>query len=227
MTAVASSIVKEKSWPQFLDGVSLFQSAVRLRFLIWTLQRYFPTGSTFIEVGCGSGTTAVLLADLGYRVLACDIEAELISRVQGKYSDWLRSGRFQVQQEDMFNLPWRQTTFDAAYHQGVLEHFEDDQIVRALKEQARVARFVVFDVPNHRYPDQVFGDERLLPPRHWHRLIAEAGLEVIEERGRDFSHWLYLLPFAFFSHEGLEKMTWFSRWFAVSSIFVCKSLAAQ
>jgi len=34
---------------------------------------------------------------------------------------------------------------------GVLEHFDDETIIEALKEQRRVARVVIFDVRNDKY----------------------------------------------------------------------------
>lgn len=209
-------------WPEFLRSASLFDNAVRLRFLIWTLRRHAKPGVRLLEIGCGSGTTAVLLADLHYRVEACDVDGELVSRLIEKYSDWIRSGSLSVRKADMFQLPWAGETFDVAYHQGVLEHFPDDQIVAALREQSRVARLVLFDVPNHRYGARPFGDERLLPIGHWRRLIRSSGMEIVDERGRDFHHRLYWLPYALFSHRALDTMPWFVRHFAVSSIFVCQ-----
>lgn len=220
----ASGAAVERQWAEFLTGVTLFDNAVRLRFLIWTLQRYVSPGDQVLEVGCGSGTTAVLMADLGFGVTACDIDKELISRLESKYSPWISKGQLRVQTADMFCLPWTERHFDLAFHQGVLEHFPDGSIIAALREQARIARLVVFDVPNHRYRGQPFGDERLLPIRHWRRLIRAAGLEIIDERGRDFHRWLYLLPNALFSHRALDTMPWFVRRFAISSIFVCRSL---
>jgi len=214
-----------EDWPQFLSGVSLFDNAVRLRFFLWTLRRHVDAGAHLLEVGFGSGTTAVLLADLGYRVTACDLNSELVARLASKYKDWISSNQLCVQQADMFQLPWAEQTFDLAYHQGVFEHFPDDRIIAALREQSRVARLVAFDVPNHRYGAQPFGDERLLRIGHWRRLIQKAGLELLDERGRDFHHWLYCLPHALFSHRALDRMPWFVRRFAVSSIFVCRGKA--
>ena len=169
-----------KEWPEFLENDTLFSNAVRLRYLIWTIQRYIPTGSRLLEVGFGSGTTAVLLADLGYKVTAVDIDARLVERLRERYADWIRMGRLEVQQADMLALPWQKREFDLAYHQGVLEHFADEQILQALREQARVAEWVIFDVPNHRLGNRPFGDERLLSPSYWRRLIHQAGLEVVD-----------------------------------------------
>jgi len=210
------------TWPEFLKGASLFDNAVRLRFFLWTMRRHVSPRARLLEVGFGSGTTAVLLADLGYHVTACDIEPGLVSCVSGKYSDWIRTGRMCIEQADMFDMPWEDKSFDVVYHQGVFEHFPDEQIVAALREQERVARLIVFDVPNHRCGARPFGNERLLPVRHWRRLIEAAGLESVDERGRDFHHWLYCLPHALFSHFALDRIPWFVRHFAASSIFVCR-----
>jgi SAM-dependent methyltransferase len=39
---------------------------------------HVPRGAHVLEVGCGSGTTALWLAQQGYRVVACDVSAEAI-----------------------------------------------------------------------------------------------------------------------------------------------------
>ncbi len=212
------------SWSDFLEDATLFDNAVRLRSLIWTIRRYAQAGARLMEVGCGSGTTAVMLADLGYRVTAIDCEAALVARIAERYSDWIRSGRLEMQVADMFSLPWREREYDLAYHQGVLEHFSDDRIVQALSEQRRVAKRLIFDVPNSRYGAHPYGDERLMKPSHWRRLIERSGWTVVQELGRDFDPWLCILPYLFFSRTALERLPWFGRRFAVSSIFVCESV---
>jgi SAM-dependent methyltransferase len=213
-----------KSWSGFFEeqNETLFSNAIRLRNFIWTIEHYVPHGSRLLEVGFGSGMTAVLLADMGYQVTAVDLDQELVNRMSHRHADYVRRNKLNVMTGDMLSLPWQNQEFDLAYHQGVLEHFPDEQIVQALKEQARVTRIVIFDVPNHRYGAQVFGDERLLSPTRWRSLINQAGLTVIGERGRVFRKWLYFLPYAFFTRKFLEKYPGFGRWLAISSIFVCK-----
>lgn len=213
------------TWPEYLKDESLFTNAIRLRYLIWVIQHYIPIGSRVLEAGFGSGATAVLLADLGYRVMAIDIDETLVERLQRRYAPWVQEGRLEIKKADMFALPWEGREFVLAYHQGVLEHFSDEQIVQALREQVRVAQWVIFDVPNHRYGVQPFGDERLLSPAHWRRLIKQSGLRVVAEYGRDVHRWLYFLPFGLFSHWTLLRWPWFGRILGVNSIFVCRSSA--
>jgi 2-polyprenyl-3-methyl-5-hydroxy-6-metoxy-1,4-benzoquinol methylase len=213
-----------KTWPEYLTGETLFTNAIRLRNLIWTIQRFVPLGSKLLEVGFGSGATAVLLADIGYRVTAIDINKELVERACSKYVGWIKKGLLDIRIGNMLELPWDHSEFDLVYHQGVLEHFSDDVIVHALREQARVAPLIIFDVPNHRCKKRSFGDERLLAPQQWRRLAREAGLDIVYEGGRDFPRYLYFLPFALFSRKSLDVLPWFGRTFGANSIFVCKTL---
>jgi SAM-dependent methyltransferase len=210
-----------QSWPEFLKGATLFENSIRLRDLLWTIKRFVPLTSRLIEVGCGSGTAALLLADMGYRVAGVDLDPALVANASRRYSDWVRTGELEFQVANMFALPWHGDNFDLAYHQGVLEHFSDDEIIQALGEQHRIAKQLIFDVPNNRSDDRPYGNERLLPPSRWRRLLSKSGWRIRQELGRGFHHPLYVLPHALFARKALEAVPWFSRKFAVNSIFVC------
>jgi SAM-dependent methyltransferase len=174
-----------------------------------------------LEVGFGSGTTAVLLADLGYKVTAVDIDDVLVQRLRDRYTEWIRTGRLEVRQADMLALPWQERNFDLAYHQGVLEHFPTSKLCRrygnrrTLRSGLSLMCRITVVATGHLAMSGC-------SPSHWRRLINQAGLEVVDERERDFHRWLYVLPFAFFSHQALKKWPWFGRWFSVNSIFVCR-----
>lgn len=216
------SVAVTPAWSEFLENATLFHNAVRLRHLIWLFEKLVPRGAELLETGFGSGTTAILLADMGYRVTILDRDATLIQRFENRYADWTTSGRISVIHGDMLRLPWTEKRFAVAYHQGVLEHCTDDQIVAALRQQARVAGEILFDVPNCRYDAHPFGDERLLTEAHWKTLIRQAGLHIAGIYGRDFPGWLYAFPFAFFSRTGLFRLPWLGRRFGKSWIFHCR-----
>jgi ubiquinone/menaquinone biosynthesis C-methylase UbiE len=58
------------------------------------------------------------------------------------------SGSCQVCRADIFDMPFAEDSFDLVWNEGVLEHFEDAGVVRALQEMGRVSRgFVLVDVP--------------------------------------------------------------------------------
>lgn len=204
-------------WHEHFDpeDFNVYRRSIGLRNLIERVRRYSGGGS-LLEVGFGSGVTARTFADMGYEVVAVDIELPLVeqlSRWCGMYPN------LKVHHMDMFDLGFKSKVFAVAYSQGVLEHFPDEAIVRALQEQARVAETVIVDVPNHRSLGRPHGDERLLPQSHWRGLIKKAGLTLVEEAGRELSQsYLAVLPYALLSWRAAS----FWRLFGRTSIFVCR-----
>lgn len=123
-----------------------------------------------LEVGTGSGTMSVFLSSLGYDVTSIDNDEAVLS-VAGKTSEDFRgSARYEL--ADAFNLPYESGAFDIAFSQGLLEHFSDEEIIRILEEQLRVARAAVFSVPNNFYGQKDVGNERLLTKECWERLVS-------------------------------------------------------
>jgi len=129
-------------------------------------------GSRLLEVGIGSGAGLLYLADRGYRCVGVDVSRELIRRAKEASNALGLEDNVELLQADMFSLGFKADTFRLVYHQGVLEHFSDQEICLALAEQLRVAPTVVFSVPLLRYGRQDFGDERLLTIGKWNALIS-------------------------------------------------------
>jgi len=126
-----------------------------------------------LEVGVGSGAQSALLSRLRRRVVALERDRRILRDA----GDNLERFGHDIERVagDGFSLPFRDATFGVAISQGLMEHFADHDIVRLVGEQLRVARGVAFNIPSDRYPRQDLGDERLMPPDKWQRLLV-AGL---------------------------------------------------
>ena len=204
-------------WTEFLDSqfFNLFDHSLILRELIIQIRRVANPPSTVIEVGCGSGLTSVLLASMGYRVTAVDANAQLVEKV--KRLEITFPNLISVQ-ADMFRMEFKDKTFDIAFSQGVLEHYYDENIVRALLEQRRIAQVVVIDVPNGRGKIGDYGDERSISPLRWRKFIQTSGLAIVNESARGMARWS--------EHHrkilGWLEDSWIARRFGENSIFVCK-----
>jgi 2-polyprenyl-3-methyl-5-hydroxy-6-metoxy-1,4-benzoquinol methylase len=204
-------------WTEFLDSqfFNLFDRSLILRELITQIRRVASSPTMVIEVGCGSGLTSVLLASMGYKVTAADANAQLVKKVK----------RFEAAfpnlisvQADMFRMGFKDKNFDIAFSQGVLEHYCDDDIIRALLEQKRIAQIVVIDVPNGRGKIGDYGDERSISPLQWRKLIRTSGLVIVNESARSMARWSESFP---------KLLRWLedsrmARHFGENSIFVCK-----
>jgi len=106
-----------------------------------------PTDSV-LEVGCGEGYGAALLAQKVSRIIGLDIDEATLSHAAGKYA----SEKCSFQFYDGKKLPFRTGIFDAAVSFQVIEHVQDDraylaEIARVLKPQGRL----LLTTPNRTY----------------------------------------------------------------------------
>lgn len=211
-------------WTSFLrdEGSSILYELRRLSVLTRVIQNIAPDSkATILEVGCGSAIAAFGFGEHGYSVFALDIDSAVIDWVKSRYCFFNQYVRFCV--GDMRQLPFLDHSIDVAYSQGVLEHYHDSGITDALREQGRVARIVVFDVPNRRHgPLRLRGDERLLPMRHYRALCEAAGLHVESIYGRRWIKGLRGLPDDLFYWQ-----PWLAKFGAQTSIFVCRPDAGE
>ncbi len=210
-----------ENWHDFFDSFNVFTNSIRLETLIRAIGKYgVPQETKILEVGLGSGATSKILADMGYAVTAIDLDGKVVSRAQGIST--FPEESLTIRQMDMFQLDFPDNYFDIVIHQGVMEHFEDDKIVEAMKEQKRVARYTIFDVPNNRDNEKHYGDERFLSFAKWQTLINAGGLKIVEYTGRMCPRWTFLLPHVFFKNKGPVTSS-VGRMFGKAYVFVCES----
>ena len=67
---------------------------------------------------------------------------------------------------------------DLIHSHGVLEHFNDKEIITIIKNQLKVSDTLLHYVPSNKYKSPSFGDERLLSKEGWKALINPN--EIIE-----------------------------------------------
>jgi SAM-dependent methyltransferase len=103
-------------------------------------------GRTMLEVGAGSGRDSVALAEKGASVVMLDYSMASLA-VAGNVAR--RAGVTPLLvRADALRMPFRDGSFDAVFHQGLLEHFRDPlplltENVRVLKPDA----LLLVDVP--------------------------------------------------------------------------------
>jgi len=81
---------------------------------------------------------------------------------------------------DAYDMPdfFRKKSFNVAFSQGTMEHFNNDDLRRILIAQAYAAEFVIFSVPSIYYPNQDYGNERRLSQEDWAALLKNFGLKA-------------------------------------------------
>jgi SAM-dependent methyltransferase len=140
-----------------------------------------------LEVGIGTGTLSALLSCVGKQVVSIDNNAEVLRTAQAFQR---RLGSVKLVLADAFHLPFGDSTFDAAFSQGLLEHFRDREIRALVEEQVRVAGRAYISVPSVFFPHVrrfgfgLVGDERLLSLASWRRILAD--FDVVGRYYADF-----------------------------------------
>lgn len=136
-----------------------------------------------IETGCGTGLMAGYLQKQGLDVTALDLNQKVLS-----YAEEIASGSKIIQpckykQGDILNLPFKRNTFDVSYSNGVLEHFSDDEIIKTLKQQMNISKYVIFGIPSTYFNmnEKMLGNERSLTLDEWKNLISRANGKIVEQ----------------------------------------------
>lgn len=162
-----------KSWGKFYTSSYDFEYLIQNAHchLEFFKSIYEEKPKKVLEVGSGTGAMSVFLSYLGFDVVSLDNDKQVLEQVK-KMSKNL-NGKVNFVFGDGFKMDYKDNDFDVVFHQGLLEHFEDGDIIKLLKEQLRVGKKVVLSVPNNFYPTKDFGNERLLTKNYWEKLLGK------------------------------------------------------
>jgi SAM-dependent methyltransferase len=117
----------------------------RAQLLAWTLKSYFPTATSFLEVGGGTGNT---LAALAAAIPELTVTGGELYR-EGLEVARRRLPGVELLRLDARSLPFRDR-FDVVGAFDVLEHIADDDVaLRSLRSAVRPDGGIVITVPQH------------------------------------------------------------------------------
>jgi dolichol-phosphate mannosyltransferase len=200
--ALPSSTEWDSYWSEKESGGSFaydliaatYRSLVIRRNLTNAIRRTFASGSRLLHAGCGSGQVdRDLHADM--QITAIDLSLAALD-LYGRNNPQAAA----VRQASIFDLPFPDGSFDGVYNLGVIEHFDEQQIIdmllefrRVLTEEGRVLMFwphvrgtsvAVLKAVHWVLHRVAHSDVQLHPPEisllrskaHAARLLAEAGL---------------------------------------------------
>lgn len=209
-----TNLVETGKWKGFFSKFSVKNTVLNQRYYIEAILKHTKKDDVLMEIAAGSGYTSIVLFQSGRKKVVCsEIEDELLEDIRE------REPSMEVEKINAFAIDAKDRKIDCIFHQGFLEHFSDEEIVATLNEQARVAKKIIFDVPNARRWDrtQEYGDERFLYHRRWRKLVNKSNLRIVEESARRMPKVFKYLPHFMSEHP------WFRKYFGTSSIFVCES----
>lgn len=126
----------EQDWVRYLAG-DIFHPGGEALTLRMVESMSLGPGARVLDLGCGAGSTALLLADrLGMRVSGVDLSAANVARACERATSAGSTAHFA--RADVHHLPFGSGTFDAALAECTLSLFNER--ARSLAEIARVLR---------------------------------------------------------------------------------------
>lgn len=166
----------------------IIQEATHRKLYAQPLAKLKTLGAKFLEVGCGPGLESLILQHDGYFAVATDVDAEIPAKILVPF------GIEKIVRCDCTILPFRDKSFDAVYSSGLVEHFEEDEIKTMLTEQARVAKYVYFEVPVLELliltPHLWDQGEHWYTEEEWMGMITKMGFKIVETTSREWNTYL-------------------------------------
>ncbi|MFW9996346.1 MAG: class I SAM-dependent methyltransferase [Candidatus Odinarchaeota archaeon] len=147
--------------------------------------------SHVLDVGCGAGHTACFIAEkYGSRVIGIDISENMIKMAKKRARKKKMVDKVEFQVTDVFQLPFKENSFDAVIIESVLTPLPDE--AKALVEITRIIRSgglvganeAIFDPST---PPEVIEllakhpsfSGRIITSQSLKEMFAEAGLEIV------------------------------------------------
>ena len=97
-----------------------------------------PSGKQILEVGSGSGLVSLDLAQRGAHVTLVDISPEAVRYSRSVFDRTAAQG--EMIEASILDLPFQDNKFDVTWNAGVIEHFQGEEQLRALREMLRVTK---------------------------------------------------------------------------------------
>lgn len=161
-----------------------FKTKMRLKKrFIKEVVRYSQSGKPVIECGCGTAKTSVFLSMNGIKTYAFDLDNKMINQAKKLSKKYSSKNKTIIFKGNIKSIPYKDKFFSVAHSSGVLEHFNDKEIIRILNEQLRVADYCIFSVPTSYFEKKMLGNERFLTKEQWRKIIKKSNGEIIKETG--------------------------------------------
>jgi SAM-dependent methyltransferase len=132
-----------------------------------------PRPARALEAGCGTAVMSSFLGMAGVETVAVDNDPKVLEVARASAARWPAAPRFV--EHDIFKLSELGVEADVVFSQGVLEHFDDESILKLCQESLAVAPRFVFSVPSRWYGVLDFGNERLMTAPEWGAILEPAG----------------------------------------------------
>lgn len=147
------------------------------------VKKYAKKNKKILEAGCGTGLLAGYFQKEGMTVTALDLNKKILDyAAEIARKSKIISECSEYKQGNILDLKNLSKDYEIIYSNGVLEHFNDEEIVKILKSELNFSKYVIFGVPSTYFNmnEKMLGNERSLTIKEWKNLIEKADADLIE-----------------------------------------------
>ena len=115
------------------------------RTLRWRDQNWYNfvallPGKRILDLGCGVGDDVEFFLPFGYEYFGIDISSGMLAVAQDEYAPGIKKGLLHFMQMSMYELAFRDSTFDGAWAITSYMHIPRGNLLSVLKETWRVLK---------------------------------------------------------------------------------------
>ena len=165
--------VLKMSWSEYEKwSFSIIKDVLaHIQFLLYCI--LFGFKKKTLEIGSGTGLQSCFISYFGIEVISIDRDRR-VAKMASYVSRYYGSKNVSFVVADARFLPFRKGTFGLSFSQGLLEHLDNKTIIEIVSEARNVVcGRILFSVPSVNFPEQDFGNERLLYPSEWKTMLAQ------------------------------------------------------
>lgn len=169
----------------------------------------YALNKKIIEFGAGTGVLALYLSTINnYEVDALDQDCDMISLSKKYFLSKFKNSNINYLCDDIRNINVIEK-YDVCYSIGILEHYNDNEIIDLIHKQTSISEYVIFGIPTKYFDEdkKMYGNERYLSLHYWRKLIKKCNCKIIEE-----SSYHYL---SFF-----KKIINYKKWFKPNPVHI-------
>lgn len=157
------------------------------KVLIDLIQKY-SINKKIIESGSGTGVLSTYMASLNFDVIGIDIDQNILKLSKKISKNYHSKNKPVFIKKSIFELNYSNNEFDVSFSNGVLEHFSDDEIIKTLKQQMKIAKYVIFGIPTKYFKqsEAMYGDERYMNFSFWRNLVKLSNGIILEEKSMHY-----------------------------------------
>ncbi len=161
---------------------------IKNKKILINLIKKYAKGNKLIESGSGTGVLSTYMASLKYDVTGIDIDKDILNLSKKIAKNYNSKNKPTFKNKSIFKLDYKENYFDVSFSNGVLEHFNDEQIIDTLKQQMKIAKIVIFGIPTKYFNQEeaMYGDERYKNNKFWRNLISISGGTILEEKSMHY-----------------------------------------